>query len=606
MADRIKGITIEIGGDTSKLSDSLKDVNKSIKNTQAELKDVDKLLKIDPKNLDLLVQKQELLSKATEETKEKLEKLKQAQEQMNANGVDQSSAEYRALTREIAATEQEMQKLEKTALETDKAILKVASGAEKVADATGKMSKATANLSKAAGGALAGLVGLGIKSASDADDLNTLAKQTGLSTEALQEMQYASSRIDVDVEDITSAAKRMKKQLDSGAKKFQEIGVATKDANGNFRSTEDIFNDVIVALGKIENETERDVVAMDLFGKSADELAGLIDDGGAAFRALSEEAKASGTIISQEQLDKANELNDTLDKLKAEAGASLAQLGITLAETLIPVMESLAPLIESVAEKLRNMNPTTLKVIEVILALVAALSPVLGLISSVAGALPILIPMISGVGTAVTTVVGIIGAPLLGAIAAVVAAILVWINHWDDIKEAVRLVGEIIVEFYQDKVVPIFDKIKTAFQEVVDFFKDGVKKIEDFFKNMVIKFPEIKLPHFSIDGTMSFNPPSVPKIKVDWYKKAYDEAYLLDSPTIFGAAGGNLLGGGEGNGSEAIVGTDKLMAMMTEAVGNANINVAVVLEGEAQGVFNLVRTENNRFMKSNGYSPLTG
>ena len=72
MADRIKGITVEIGGDTTKLSDALKNVNKSIKDTQNQLRDVNRLLKLDPGNADLLVQKQKYLSQAISDTKEKL------------------------------------------------------------------------------------------------------------------------------------------------------------------------------------------------------------------------------------------------------------------------------------------------------------------------------------------------------------------------------------------------------------------------------------------------------------------------------------------------------------------------------------------------------
>ena len=101
-------------------------------------------------------------------------------------------------------------------------------------------------------------------------------------------MRYASSLIDVDVESITGAVTKMKKQLDSGADKFEAIGVAVKDANGEYRDTEAIFNDVVAAIGKIENETERDIVAMDIFGKSADELAGILDDGGQALKELGE------------------------------------------------------------------------------------------------------------------------------------------------------------------------------------------------------------------------------------------------------------------------------------------------------------------------------
>ena len=81
MADRIKGITVEIGGDTTKLSDALKNVNKSIRQTQDQLRDVNKLLKLDPGNADLLVQKQKYLSAAISDTKEKLNELMGAHSQ---------------------------------------------------------------------------------------------------------------------------------------------------------------------------------------------------------------------------------------------------------------------------------------------------------------------------------------------------------------------------------------------------------------------------------------------------------------------------------------------------------------------------------------------
>ena len=83
MAGRIQGITVEIGGDTTKLTTALQGVNKEIKSTQSQLKDVEKLLKLDPSNTELITQKQRLLGDAIKETKEKLSTLKTAAEQAN-------------------------------------------------------------------------------------------------------------------------------------------------------------------------------------------------------------------------------------------------------------------------------------------------------------------------------------------------------------------------------------------------------------------------------------------------------------------------------------------------------------------------------------------
>ena len=106
MANRIKGITVEIGGDTTKLQNALKGVNGQIRNTQSALKDVEKLLKLDPTNTTLLAQKQKLLTQAIGETKEKLSTLKtaaaQAYDQLQKGGITQ--AQYDALQREIHHT----------------------------------------------------------------------------------------------------------------------------------------------------------------------------------------------------------------------------------------------------------------------------------------------------------------------------------------------------------------------------------------------------------------------------------------------------------------------------------------------------------------------
>lgn len=111
-----------------------------------------------------------------------------------------------------------------------------------------------------------------------------------------------------------------------------------------------------------------------------------------------------------------------------------------------------------------------------------------------------------------------------------------------------------------------FDKWTQYIDQNFNKVKSSGNVVKDFFANMKIQFPSIKLPHFSITGTFSLNPPSVPHLKVDWYKKAYDQAMILNSPTIFGASGGSLLGGGDGAGAEVVVGETHLLGMMTRAV----------------------------------------
>ena len=155
MASRIQGITVEIGGDTTKLTTALKGVNSEIRNTQSQLRDVEKLLKLDPGNTELLSQKQRLLNEEVQATKEKLEALKTASEQANA-ALEQgtiSKDQYDALQREIIATEQALEDLEEQAEQSAVALQKIANAGEslksagdKVTDVGKKMSIVSAGI----------------------------------------------------------------------------------------------------------------------------------------------------------------------------------------------------------------------------------------------------------------------------------------------------------------------------------------------------------------------------------------------------------------------------------------------------------------------------
>lgn len=133
MAGRIKGITVEIGGDVTKLDKALRDVNNSIKDTQSQLKDVERLLKLDPGNTELLAQKQQLLAKAVEDTCTKLETLKeaerQAQEQLQRGDITQE--QYQGLQREIVATEQKLKSLEDQAARSNVTLQQISAVGEK-------------------------------------------------------------------------------------------------------------------------------------------------------------------------------------------------------------------------------------------------------------------------------------------------------------------------------------------------------------------------------------------------------------------------------------------------------------------------------------------
>ena len=117
------------------------------------------------------------------------------------------------------------------------------------------------------------------------------------------------------------------------------------------------------------------------------------------------------------------------------------------------------------------------------------------------------------------------------------------------------------------------NQIKNTFTSVFEGAKQVVSNAINYIRGLLsgeLSFPHIRLPHFSISGRLSLDPPSVPHINVDWYKKAMNNPYMLNGATIFGAMNGNLLGGGEA-GSEMIVGTNKLMQMIAQAKGGETV-----------------------------------
>ena len=451
---KVRGVTIEIGGDVTELSKALKGVNSDISKTQKELKDVEKLLKLDPSNTELLRQKHELLGKQVADTKTKLETLKKAEEELNKNGVDKHSDQYRALEREIVSTEHSLRELEAAAAASNVTLTKVSQTFGKISDASGKVAQATKGISTAAGGALAGIAGLAYKSVQAADDLNTLAKQTGISTAELQKMQYASDLIDVSVDSITGAMTKMKKNMASTSKDtqaaFQKIGVSVQDSNGQLRDATTVFYEVLEGLSHVANETERDTLAMQLFGRSADELAGIVDDGGAALRELGLEAEQLGLIMDQQTLDSLNNVNDAVDKLKAKANGELAQAGAKAMEALMPVFEKVLDAMSKALDYIGSLDEDQIKMLATLLAVTAAISPVAKGISNVTG----LISKLTGAGGAVPKAIEICGKltgtvlpkvvsalkvfPGLGITAAIIALVALIATKGDEIQKYIN------------------------------------------------------------------------------------------------------------------------------------------------------------------------
>jgi phage-related protein len=432
-SNRVVGITIDIEGRNDGLTKSLQQVSKESAATSSALKSIDSALKEvtdDAQRVELLSQKEELLTKQIEQTNEKLEIMKQVAADA-AKGLEDgtvSKEQYAILTSEIAKTEQTLEQLGNQAQDTSNELAGIESGdldqvgddAEDAAsglsdaadeaentngafDALGKGAAAVGAAMVAATAAMvAGLKEVGgalvdctVNAGNYVDEINTLSMKTGVSAETLQEWNYVSGLIDVDVNTMTGSLTKLEKSMSSadGTQEkyietlntlkeqlaagkitqeeyyekleeanekattgFDKLGVAIYDEAGNFRDNEEVFWDTIDALGQIEDPVQRDLAAMELLGKSAKELNPLIEAGSDKFRELSQEAHDVGYVMDEETMGSFQDFDDQMERFSKSGTAAKNALGTLLLPALSELSTTGTGALQKFTKAVQNSN----------------------------------------------------------------------------------------------------------------------------------------------------------------------------------------------------------------------------------------------------------
>lgn len=295
MASRIQGITVEIGGDTTKLQNALKGVNGQIKSTQSQLKDVNKLLKLDPGNTELLAQKHKLLAEAVSETKEKLVTLKTAAEQANtalANG-EISKEQYDALQREIVETEQDLKNLETQANQSATAVQKIAATGEKFKTVGDNISSAGQKLLPVT----AGVTALGTASVTTAANFESSMSQVqatmGITKDAMSTVNGQSVNT---MDTLSKLAKKMGAETAFSASECAEalnyLALAGYDTQQMCDTLPTVLN--LAAAGDIALADASDMVtdAMSALGMGVDEAETMVDQ-------MAKTASTTNTSVAQ-------------------------------------------------------------------------------------------------------------------------------------------------------------------------------------------------------------------------------------------------------------------------------------------------------------------
>ena len=316
MAGRIAGITLEIGGDTTKLQTALKGVDAQLRNMRGGLRDVDRLMKFNPTSTTLITQKQQLLKQSIEQTKGRLEQLKQAQAQMDANKVDKNSDQYQRLQREIMATEGKLKNLEKEyAQVASVAGVKLQAIGQQMKDVGAKIDAAGQSITKNLTAPIVALGAASVKAFADVDKgMDSIVQKTGETGQALEGMKDIAkglaSSIPTDFKTAGDAVGQVRTR-------FQLTGDELEKVSGQFIKFAKMNNtDVTTSVNSVQS-------AMAAFGLSAKDTGDFLD----TLNAVGQKTGADVNRLSQEMTTNAASLK-AMGYSASDAAMFLGQLSV--------------------------------------------------------------------------------------------------------------------------------------------------------------------------------------------------------------------------------------------------------------------------------------
>ena len=359
--------------------------------------------------------------------------------------------------------------------------------------------KALVALTAAAAAAGAAIMKLMMDSGKFADDLITLSNKTGISVQQLQELDYAARFVDVSIETMTGSMNKMTKTMDAArdamatgklndqAQAYQDLGVQITNTDGSLRNNKEVFYEVIDALGKVTNETERDALSMQIFGKSAAELNPLIKAGSVELNRLAAEAHQVGAVVSDEGVVALGDFDDNMESLNASTKGLMNE-----------AMAQLAPVINDLVTQLKDNMPGIIDAIKGFISFVIENGPIIvSLIGGIAAGLMAwnVVTMIQGL---ITMVKGWQAATEGMALAQALLNIVMAANPVGIIITLIAgLVAGLIIlwntnEGFRKAVIKIFNDIVTtisgAVDKIVNFFKvtlpETLGKVGEWFSNI--------------------------------------------------------------------------------------------------------------------------
>lgn len=369
--------TIYLGLDYSQFTGGVTEVNRKMQLLDQEFKLAQEQARNYGNASDQLALKEDYLTQKIALQNQKVEEARKA--------YDAAMSSQNASQKEIDELDKRLLK-ERTTLEQLNGQLKDAQAKTMGLDeANEKLNKSLKEIAAGAIAAGAAIVKITVDTAKACDDLKTLSAQTGITTTEIQRLQYAAEFVDVSFDTMASSITKLETNMNkarNGSKDmeeaFRKLHVRVTDNNGQLKDANEVFYEIIDKLGTVKNETERDVLAMELFGKSAKELNPLIEQGSKALKSYGDEAERTGKIMSEEDVEAGAELADTF----AKVNSVFTSIKNNLAKAFMPLLEDVAKLMEKI-------NPKAAAIIALgagIVALVYKLAGAIGVLSVAVGA----------------------------------------------------------------------------------------------------------------------------------------------------------------------------------------------------------------------------